>query len=325
MIRIGSWNIDSPVILAPMAGVTDLPFRKICRSMGAGLASTEMLTSNIKLWSSDKSRLRMLDDGMRPKVVQLVGNDPKLMAQAAQLNVDLGTDIIDINMGCPTKKVCKKASGSALLNDEALVANILKSVVDAVSIPVTLKIRTGWDRKHRNALQIAKIAEDIGIQSLVIHGRTRECRFIGAAEYDTIANVVSHLTIPVWANGDINDTETAKKVIDYTKACGVMLGRGTLGNPWLVTSVRDRLKYGRFCPHPCFDEIKKTMIDHIFSLHDFYGSDKGSRIARKHFGWYLDKQFQLRQNAQEVSEIKRQFNQIVASSEQIAYIHSLFE
>lgn len=306
MFKIGPWLIDKPTVLAPMAGVTDLPFRQLCRKLGAGLTVSEMVTSDSKLWGSRKSHYRLaraedlaqkvdlankedwLDtEKNEPRSVQLAGNDPKMMAAAARANVKMGAQIIDINMGCPAKKVCKKAAGSALLKDEALVADILAAVVSAVEVPVTLKIRTGWDPDNRNGVAIARIAEDSGIQALAVHGRTRACAFKGEVEYDTIAKIVRAVDIPVLANGDIDSPEKAKAVLASTGAKAVMIGRGAQGNPWLFNEINDFLVTGNKTQAPKIEEIKQVVLSHIRSLHLFYGETMGAKIARKHVAWYL--------------------------------------
>ena len=285
-MKIGPYQISSPFVLAPMAGVTDLPFRKICREMGAGLAVCEMVNANSELWETEKSQLRFTYDGeVSPVSAQIVGYDPSMMADAARFSVESGAQIIDINMGCPAKKVCKKAAGSALLQDEPLVIEILKAVVSAVDVPVTLKIRTGWDRENKNALTIAKYAEEIGIQALAVHGRTRDDRFLGDAEYDTIAKVKEAVSIPVIANGDITSIEKAKQVLSHTNADAVMIGRAALGNPWLFRSLVEGELYT-----PTMGEKLETVLEHISALHEFYGVDKGIRVARKHILWYLGDQ-----------------------------------
>lgn len=282
-MKIGPYQISSPYVLAPMAGVTDLPFRKICRDMGAGLAVCEMVNANSELWETEKSQLRFTYDGeVSPVSAQIVGYDPEMMADAARFSVDSGAEIIDINMGCPAKKVCKKAAGSALLQDEPLVIEILKAVVAAVDVPVTLKIRTGWDRENKNGVKIAKLAEAIGIQALAVHGRTREDRFLGEAEYDTIAKVKEAVSIPVIANGDIDSIEKAQAVLNHTKADAVMIGRAALGNPWLFRSLKEGEIY-----LPSISEQMNIATEHIAALHEFYGPEKGIRVARKHILWYL--------------------------------------
>ena len=282
-MKIGHYQISSPFVLAPMAGVTDLPFRKICRDMGAGLAVCEMVNANSELWETEKSQLRFTYDGeVTPVSAQIVGYDPQMMADAARFSVESGAEIIDINMGCPAKKVCKKAAGSALLQDEPLVIEILKAVVAAVDVPVTLKIRTGWDRENKNAITIAKYAQEIGIQALAIHGRTREDRFLGDAEYDTIAKVKEAISIPVIANGDIDSIEKAQHVLRHTGADAVMIGRAALGNPWLFRSLIQGEVYV-----PTQEELLTTVLNHVSELHAFYGVDKGIRVSRKHILWYL--------------------------------------
>lgn len=282
-MKIGPYQISSPYVLAPMAGVTDLPFRKICRDMGAGLAVCEMVNANSELWETEKSQLRFTYDGeVSPVSAQIVGYDPEMMADAARFSVDSGAEIIDINMGCPAKKVCKKAAGSALLQDEPLVIEILKAVVAAVDVPVTLKIRTGWDHENKNGVKIAKLAEAIGIQALAVHGRTREDRFLGEAEYDTIAKVKEAVSIPVIANGDIDSIEKAQAVLNHTKADAVMIGRAALGNPWLFRSLKEGEIY-----LPSISEQMNIATEHIAALHEFYGPEKGIRVARKHILWYL--------------------------------------
>lgn len=270
-----------------MAGVTDRPFRQLCKKFGAGLAVSEMVASNSLLWGSEKTRRRANHDGeVRPVAVQIAGADPKMMAQAARYNVDAGAEIIDINMGCPAKKVCNVMAGSALLQNEPLVSEILDSVVKAVNIPVTLKIRTGWNTQHKNALRIARVAQDAGIQSLAIHGRTRACLFGGEAEYETIAAVKSEVRIPVIVNGDLNSPEKVKAVLNYTRADGAMLGRAAQGRPWLFREVNHYLKTGCHLPPPQVAEIHRVLIEHLEELYRFYGEYLGVRVARKHISWY---------------------------------------
>ncbi|MGB2115889.1 MAG: tRNA dihydrouridine synthase DusB [Porticoccaceae bacterium] len=287
MFTIGPYQINSKTILAPMAGVTDLPFRQLCRAMGAGLVVSEMVASDPTTWSTRKSRLRIqFGNEPSPRSVQIAGYDPQMMAEAAQFNVAQGAEIIDINMGCPAKKVCKRAAGSALLRDPELVERILGAVVKAVDVPVTLKIRTGWDRQNRNATEIAKIAEQSGIQALAIHGRTKACRFVGEVEYDSIAKVVDAISIPVFANGDITSAIKAKTVLDKTGASAVMIGRGAQGNPWIFEQINHYLEYGEVLPQPSLEEVGKVMTKHLTDLHEFYGEVGGVRISRKHIGWY---------------------------------------
>ena len=286
-MHIGPYQLSNKLILAPMAGVTDLPFRKLCRSLGAGMAVSEMVSSNSLLWGSDKTKRRASHDGETdPKSVQIMGTDPAMMAQAAKYNRDTGAQLIDINMGCPAKKVCNVLAGSALMRDEKLVAEILTSVVESVDIPVTLKIRTGWDHETRNAATIARIAEDCGIQSLAIHGRTRADQYRGDAEYDTIADVKSRIAIPVIANGDIKTPEKAKFVLDYTKADAVMIGRAAQGRPWIFREIEHYLNTGEYLPEPTVAEIRDIMLGHLDNLYAFYGEFTGVRVARKHISWY---------------------------------------
>ncbi|CAI8852739.1 tRNA dihydrouridine synthase DusB [Methylocaldum szegediense] len=288
-MQIGPYRLANRLILAPMAGVTDRPFRMLCRRYGAALAVSEMVSSNPAL-RHDKKTLRRSDHAgePEPRAVQILGNEPHAMAEAARMNVDRGAQIIDINMGCPAKKVCQKAAGSALLRDERLVARILEAVVGAVSVPVTLKIRTGWDPAHRNAVTIAKIAENSGIQSIAVHGRTRACGFSGQAEYLTIRQIKQTVGIPVVANGDIDSPEKAAAVLEFTGADAVMIGRAALGNPWLFRRI-DRFLCGNAEPvTPDTEEIRNVVLDHLKGLYTFYGEYLGVRIARKHVGWYLN-------------------------------------
>jgi len=286
-MRIGSHPIDPPVILAPMAGVTDKPFRQLCKQLGAGLAVSEMTTADPRLWNTTKSLRRMDHAGEPdPVSVQIAGYDPAMLAQAARYNADSGAQIIDINMGCPAKKVCNVWSGSALLQDEALVARICRAVVDAVDVPVTLKIRTGWDREHRNALNIARIAEDSGIAALAVHGRTRADRYEGVAEYDTIAAVKASVGIPVMANGDIDSPVKARFVLDSTQCDAVMIGRPAQGRPWIFREIAHFLANGESLPEPAVIEVRDILLGHLHALYAFYGETLGVRIARKHLGWY---------------------------------------
>ena len=287
MFSIGPYQISRKTILAPMAGVTDLPFRQLCREMGAGLVVSEMVAADPSTWGTRKSRLRIqFGDEPAPRSVQIAGYDPEMMAEAACFNVAQGAEIIDINMGCPAKKVCKRAAGSALLQDPKLVNDILHAVVAAVDVPVTLKIRTGWDRQSRNAVTIASIAEQAGVAALAVHGRTRACRFVGEVEYDTIADVVETVSIPVIANGDITDPIKAVEVLNHTGAAAVMIGRGAQGNPWIFQQINHYLEQGIVLPSPSFEQIGQMMQRHLQALHDFYGEVAGVRISRKHIGWY---------------------------------------
>ncbi|MDP2196594.1 MAG: tRNA dihydrouridine synthase DusB [Rhodocyclaceae bacterium] len=276
------------LFVAPMAGVTDRPFRQLCKKLGAGLAVSEMVTSNSLLYGSAKTRRRADHTGeVDPIVVQIAGADPALLAQAARYNVERGAQIVDINMGCPAKKVCNVMAGSALMQNEALVAQILNAVVAAVpATPVTLKFRTGWNSANKNAPSIARIAEDCGVRAIAIHGRTRADQYQGAAEYDTIALVKSLVNIPVIANGDITTPEKAKAVLDYTQADGVMIGRAAQGRPWLFREIEHFLTTGAVLPAPTFVEIHTILRAHLADLYGFYGEETGVRIARKHISWY---------------------------------------
>jgi tRNA-dihydrouridine synthase B len=286
-MQIGPYRIDPPVVLAPMAGVTDKPFRLLCKRLGAGLAVSEMTASDPRLWQTRKSLRRMDHEGEpEPISVQIAGYDPTMLAEAARFNVANGAQIIDINMGCPAKKVCNVWSGSALLQDEPLVARIVKAVVDAVDVPVTLKIRTGWDRQHKNALTIARIAEDNGIAALAVHGRTREDKYEGEAEYDTIAAVKAAVRIPVLANGDIVTPQRARHVLEVTGADAVMVGRGAQGRPWIFREISHYLATGELLPEPSPAGVSEILLGHLEHLYAFYGEHAGVRIARKHLGWY---------------------------------------
>jgi tRNA-dihydrouridine synthase B len=287
-MRIGPYDISPSLVVAPMAGVTDRPFRNACRRMGAGLAVSEMVSADPRLRETAKSRRRSDHSGETgPIVAQIAGADPQWLADAARFNVDLGAQLIDINMGCPAKKVCNVAAGSALLRDEPLVARILEAVVAAVPVPVTLKIRTGWDRNSRNAVQVARIAEQCGIQALTVHGRTRADAFEGEAEYATIAEVKAAAGIPVIANGDIVDPEGARAVLDATGADALMVGRGAFGRPWLFREIAHFLATGRHLPAPDAREWSAIVLAHLDDIHAFHGEPAGVRFARKHVGWYV--------------------------------------
>ena len=287
-VKIGPYTLPSKVLLAPMAGVTDRPFRNLCRRFGAGLAASEMLTADTTLWNTPKSRRRMDHSGEpSPRVVQIAGYDPAMMAQAARLNVDAGAEIIDINMGCPAKKVCNRLAGSALLQDEALVARILRAVVQAVSTPVTLKTRTGWNPHNKNALRIARIAEDIGIQALAIHGRTRTDMYQGFAEHDTVTAIKACVKIPVFANGDIDSPQCAKKILLDTGCDGVMVGRAAQGRPWIFDEVNFFLEHGESRATLALEKVRDIMRAHLEDLYAFYGDETGVRVARKHLSWYF--------------------------------------
>jgi tRNA-dihydrouridine synthase B len=312
---IGPHQLENGLILAPMAGITDRPFRHLCRQLGAGLAVAEMLTSDTSLWHTQKSQRRLphADDGT-PISVQIAGSDPAQMAHAAQANVALGAQIIDINMGCPAKKVLKKAAGSALLKDPQLVKDILMAVVTAVDVPVTLKIRTGWSTDQRNGLDIALIAQDAGIKALAVHGRTRACGFKGDVEYDTIAAIKQALDIPVIANGDINTLEDAAKVLSHTDADGLMIGRGAQGNPWLFQQMHHYLKHGTKLEKPSNTVMWHILKQHLYGLYSLYGEVMGPRIARKHVGWYLK---------QEPTQ-RKIFNQLESQMQQLDFLNHYF-
>lgn len=318
MTSIGPYKLDNNVALAPMAGVTDLPFRKLCRRLGAGLVVSEMISSDMRLWHSRKTRLRLPhSDESEPRSVQIAGSEPAMLAAAAQANVQLGAQIIDINMGCPAKKVCRKAAGSALLRDEALVANILNAVTCAVDIPVTLKIRTGWSPQLRNGVTIARIAEDAGIAALAVHGRTRDCRFQGEVEYDTIASICRAVDLPVFANGDIDSPEKAAQVLQYTGASGVMIGRAAQGRPWLCGQIASYLETGQLSADPSPNAQWQFMKGHLADLHQFYGEYTGVRVARKHVGWYL-------KGTGADSNWRREFNQLETAQQQLNQLERYF-
>ena len=286
-MHIGPYELKNNLVLAPMAGVTDRPFRQLCKQLGAGLAVSEMVSSNSLLWGSAKTLRRANHEGeVEPKSVQIAGAEPSMMAEAARHNVDNGAHIIDINMGCPAKKVCNVMAGSALLQDEDLVKRILDAVVGGVDVPVTLKIRTGWDKSHRNGIRVAQIAEQAGIQALSIHGRTRACGYSGEAEYDTIRSIKQAVAIPVIANGDIRTPAKAREVLDYTGVDAVMIGRAAQGRPWIFREIEHFLATGRHLSEPSVEEIRAIMLGHLHNLYDFYGDHTGVRVARKHISWY---------------------------------------
>jgi tRNA-dihydrouridine synthase B len=286
-MQIGPHRIQPKVVLAPMAGVTDKPFRLLCKRLGAGLAVSEMTTSDPRFWKTAKSLNRMDHVGEPdPVSVQIAGTVPAVMAEAARFNVDHGAQLVDINMGCPAKKVCNAWAGSALMREPALVARILEAVVRAVDVPVTLKIRTGWDAHHRNAPEIARIAEAAGIAALAVHGRTRDQQYAGTAEYDTIATIKSMLRIPVIANGDVDSPQKAKQVLEATGCDAVMVGRAAQGRPWIFGQIAHYLTTGELLPEPSPAEVRGILLGHLEHLHAFYGEASGVRIARKHLGWY---------------------------------------
>ena len=317
-MRIGHYQLKNRILLAPMAGITDQPFRRICAHYGAGLTFSEMMSTNPQVWHTEKSKLRLAhhqDAGIN--AVQIAGSDPNEMAQAAQVNVEYGAQIIDINMGCPAKKVNRKMAGSALLQYPDLVQQILEAVVKSVNVPVTLKIRTGWDTENRNCVEIAKIAEQSGIQALTVHGRTRACKFDGVVEYDSIKAVKQAVSIPVIANGDMISPQQAKFVLDYTGADGVMIGRGALGRPWVFQTMVGLVEHNSIVNEPSLEEKCSVILQHIRELHQFYGDEKGYRIARKHIAWYL-------QDIQPHSVFKQDFNAITSASAQLDALEQFF-
>jgi tRNA-dihydrouridine synthase B len=332
-MQIGSHILKNNLIVAPMAGVTDRPFRQLCKSMGAGMAVSEMVSSNSLLWGSEKTRRRANHEGeVDPISVQIAGADPAMMAEAARYNVAQGAQIIDINMGCPAKKICNVMAGSALLQDEPLVGKILDAVVRAIDVPVTLKIRTGWDKQHKNALAVARIAESAGIQALAIHGRTRACAYTGHAEYDTIAAVKAAVNIPVIANGDINTPEQARQILDYTGADAVMIGRAAQGRPWIFREISHYLETGEHIPLPEVAEIHRVLIDHLHDLYEFYGEYSGVRIARKHISWYTKGLVgsavfrhlmnQLQSTEQQLAAVDEFFNKLAGYGRRLIYAES---
>jgi len=330
-MHIGPFQLKNNLVVAPMAGVTDRPFRQLCKAMGAGMAVSEMVASNSLLRGAEKTRRRADHEGeVDPISVQIAGADPEMLAEAARYNVDQGAQIIDINMGCPAKKVCNVMAGSALLKDELLVGRILDAVVAAVNAPVTLKIRTGWDRDNRNALRVARVAERAGVKALAIHGRTRACGFSGQAEYNTIAAVKAEVGIPVIANGDIGTPEKVKEVLDYTKADAVMIGRAAQGRPWMFREIQHYLKTGSPLPPPEVEEIHRVLIAHLNELYQFYGEYTGVRVARKHISWYTkglagSAAFrhalnQLQTSASQLSAVDEFFAQLADSGRRLTYV-----
>jgi len=322
------------LFVAPMAGVTDRPFRQLCKKFGAGMAVSEMVASNSLLWGSEKTRRRANHEGEAdPISVQIAGADPGMMADAARYNVGEGAQIIDINMGCPAKKVCNVMAGSALMKDELLVSRILEAVVNAVEVPVTLKFRTGWDQHNKNALSVARIAAESGIQLLSIHGRTRACGYTGHAEYDTIAEVKNATRLPVVANGDITTPQKAKYVLDYTRADGIMIGRAAQGRPWIFREIEYFLKTGVSLPPPLVTEIHQVLIAHLYDLYAFYGADTGVKIARKHISWYTKglagsasfrhAMNQLPTIEEQLSAVNRFFDQLAQQYERLRYEEEL--
>ncbi len=319
-MRIGNHQLANRVILAPMAGVTDRPFRQLCKAMGAGLVVSEMVSCNALLWASEKTQRRIEHrDEAAPRAVQIVGADPQQMAEAARYNVGHGADIIDINMGCPAKKVCHVAAGSALMKNESLVAQILSAVVNAVEVPVTLKIRTGWDMDHRNGARIAALAQDCGIQALAVHGRTRACGFAeGTVEYDTIAQIKRTVTIPVIANGDIRTPAQAQQVLDYTGADAVMIGRAAQGRPWIFREITHYLATGKILPEPGPSQVCEILLEHLRNLYALYGDYTGVRVARKHIAWYS-------KSHPESTAFRQLINHVETPEQQLAFTREFFD
>ena len=314
---IGPHKLKNNLVLAPMAGITDQPFRILCRKLGAGLVVSEMATSDSALFGSRKTKLRVDVGGeMEPRVVQIAGADPVMMAEAAKFNVDNNAQIIDINMGCPAKKVCKVMAGSALLRDEVLVGKILESVVNAVEVPVTLKIRTGWDKNNRNAFNVAKIAKEAGIQALTVHGRTRACGFKGNAEHETAGEIKARVNMTVIANGDITSPAQAEEIIKKYKVDGIMIGRAAQGNPWVFQEINHYIKTGQKLAAPSLKEVHNIIIKHITHLHRFYGEHQGVRIARKHITWYAQQKF--------INLLNYPINRLDSASEQISALNNIF-
>ncbi|MBI3148257.1 MAG: tRNA dihydrouridine synthase DusB [Betaproteobacteria bacterium] len=321
-MRIGPHTLRNNLVVAPMAGVTDRPFRQLCKRLGAGLAVSEMVASNSLLWGSEKTLRRGNHEGeVEPKVVQIAGGNPEMMADAASYNISRGAQIIDINMGCPAKKICNVQAGSALLKDEDLVARILAAVLAVAQprgIPVTLKIRTGWDRSQRNALRVARLAENAGVAALAIHGRTRADQYQGEAEYDTIREVKHSVGIPVIANGDINTPEKARFVLDYTGVDGIMIGRAAQGRPWIFREIGHYLATGEKLPPPTLREIAALLIEHLDDHYRFYGEAAGVKVARKHIGWYV-------KGISGAAAFRRSVNELTSGAAQMAAITQFFE
>ncbi|MDX8400499.1 MAG: tRNA dihydrouridine synthase DusB [Gallionellaceae bacterium] len=318
-MQIGPYLLKNNLIVAPMAGVTDRPFRMLCKRLGAGMAVSEMVASNSLLYGSEKTRRRANHEGEAdPISVQIVGADPKMLALAARYNVDHGAQIIDINMGCPAKKICNVMAGSALMQNEKLVAEILQTVVAAVNVPITLKIRTGWDKNNRNAVNIARIAEDSGVQALAIHGRTRACAYTGDAEYDTIRAVKAAVNIPIIANGDITSPEKAKFVLENTGVDAVMIGRAAQGRPWIFREIAHFLATGTHMQAPQIAEIQQILIGHVHELYQFYGELSGMRVARKHISWYT-------KGLAGSAHFRHHMNQLESITEQLQAVNDFFE
>ena len=323
-LRIGTHLIQPPLVLAPMAGVTDKPFRQLCKRLGAGLAVSEMTISDPRLWHTSKSQHRMDHVGEpAPVSIQIAGTEPRQLAEAARYNVDHGAQLIDINMGCPAKKVCNAWAGSALMRDEALVGRILDAVVRAVDVPVTLKIRTGWAHDQRNGLAIARIAEAAGVAALAVHGRTRDQQYSGQAEYDTIAEIKAALSIPVLANGDIDSPEKAAMVLRLTGADGLLVGRAAQGRPWIFREIAHYLECGQALPPPSMGEVRDTLLEHLRALHGFYGEHQGLRIARKHLGWYAKDRPE--HSEEQRSAFRAVVNRAVSAEEQLRVTRDYFD
>jgi tRNA-dihydrouridine synthase B len=318
-LRIGPYTLGGRVFLAPMAGVTDLPFRRLCRRLGAALAAGEMLSADPRLWDTAQSRRRRDHSGeAEPRVVQIAGGDPAMMAEAALRNVDAGAQVIDVNMGCPAKTVCNKEAGSALLRDTRLVGDILDATVRAAGVPVTLKIRTGWSRERRNGVEVARIAEDCGVQALAVHGRTRACRFEGEAEYETIGAIKQAVRIPVIANGDIDSAEKAVRIVAATGVDGVMIGRAAQGRPWIFREIEAALRGCAPPGEPSPGEVRDIITAHLRDLYGFYGVEAGVRIARKHIGWYCRERPQAQAFRQSVMQVGSAEGQLAAVGEYFA-------
>jgi tRNA-dihydrouridine synthase B len=318
-MRIGCYSLRTRVVLAPMAGVTDRPFRQLSKRLGAGLTVSEMLTAQIALYGSAKSRRRRDHEGeAEPRSVQIAGGEPRMLAEAARINAAEGAQIIDINMGCPAKKVCNKAAGSALMQDENLVRRILEAVVSAVDVPVTLKIRTGWDREHKNGVRIAEIAQQAGIQALAVHGRTRADMFAGEAEYESVRSIAAAVKIPVFANGDVDSPEKARQVLESTGAAAVMIGRAAQGRPWIFREINHYLATGHKLASPNEQEIAEIMLGHLDELYAFYGEFTGVRMARKHLNWYL-------KTRPETTAVRERLLRVESACEQQRLLRNLFE
>ena len=318
MLSLGPHKLKNTLFLAPMVGVSDKPFREVCEQNGAGLTTAEMLTCNSDLWKNERNKLKRAQPSLSgPNVVQIAGSDPKMMRQAAELNAKWGADVIDINMGCPAKKVLKKAAGSALLKDPTLVKSILEAVVNNIDIPVTLKIRTGWCPATKNGVEIAKIAEDCGVCLLTVHGRTRECRFKGNVEYETIAKIKQNVRIPIIANGDIDSPLKAERVLEYTKADGLMIGRSAIGKPWIFDQIHQYLISGTHQPDPDISSKFKIVESHLKEIQTFYGEIKGVWYARKHIARYVE-------SLQYSKEFLRSFNKETEAPAQIDLLRSYF-